>query len=264
MTSDSDLALLEVLSESRRRGLIGPAAPADQLEHSRGFSDLLAGNSRLGHFVLGPSVPPVTDAGERMTVLDLGSGGGVPGLVLAVDLPHAGLILLESAARRCRFLEWAVKQLDIADRVRVIHNGAEDAARSPLLRESADVVTARSFGPPAVTAECARGFLVDGGHLIVSEPPLDSTPDGMSIPLRSSPDGNGAGRKSAASTGSTRRSVVSGTSERWPSAPLAVLGFGDPNVVRVRGGTYAVMEALDDPPPDVPRKRGISRKRPLF
>ena len=106
--------------------------------------------------------------------LDLGSGAGVPGLVLALGWPSSRWVLLDAGVRRTAFLESAIGELDLADRVRVVADRAERAARDGALRGSFDLVVARSFGAPAVTAECATGFLRVGGLLVVSEPPTEA------------------------------------------------------------------------------------------
>ena len=85
-------------------------------------------------------------------VLDLGSGGGLPGLVLATARPELELTLLEARQRACRFLREAVAELGLTG-VEVVESRAEEAARRPGLRESFDAVVSRSFGPPAATAE---------------------------------------------------------------------------------------------------------------
>jgi len=59
-------------------------------------------------------------------------------------------------------------------RAELITGRAEEVAREPEMEATFDLVTARSFGPPSVTAECAARFLRMGGALIVSEPPDDS------------------------------------------------------------------------------------------
>jgi 16S rRNA (guanine527-N7)-methyltransferase len=60
----------------------------------------------------------------------------------------------------------------LTDRTTVVQGRAEEHGRDPGLRGSFDLVTARSFGPPASTAECAAPFLAVGGRLLVSEPPM--------------------------------------------------------------------------------------------
>jgi 16S rRNA (guanine527-N7)-methyltransferase len=150
----------------------------------------------------------------------------VPGLVLATALPAWRWDLVEAGTRRAAFLERAVEELGLADRVRVRHLRAEDLGRTEAERGGADAVTARSFGPPAVTAECAAPLLRPGGVLVVSEPP------------------GGAG-------------------DRWPPAGLALVGLaaaerrpGPPAVaVLVQGGPC---------PPRFPRRPGIPAKRPLW
>jgi 16S rRNA (guanine527-N7)-methyltransferase len=106
---------------------------------------------------------------ERL--LDLGSGGGVPGLALAVLLPATQVVLLDASVRRTDFLERAVGRLDLGGRVAVVTGRAEVVGHGAGLRGTFDAVVARSFGTPAVTAECAAPFLRVGGQLVVSEPP---------------------------------------------------------------------------------------------
>ena len=108
-----------------------------------------------------------------LVALDLGSGGGLPGLVLAAHWPASRWTLLDASERRTVFLEQAAMELDLQRRVTVVRARAEEAARQPSLRGRFDLVVARSFGPPAVTAECGAGFLQVNGLLVVSEPPDD-------------------------------------------------------------------------------------------
>jgi 16S rRNA (guanine527-N7)-methyltransferase len=98
----------------------------------------------------------------------------VPGLILALRWPTSSWVLLDSAERRCRFLERAVDALGMASRVEIAQGRAEELGRDPQLRGFFGLVTARSFAPPAVTAECAAPFLEVGGRLLVSEPPSTS------------------------------------------------------------------------------------------
>ena len=143
--------LLEVLAEARTSGFLGPGRVEDHARHALRFAEA-AGS-----------------APARM--LDLGSGGGVPGLVLAEHWPDAEVVLLDGSARRTAFLDGAMRKLGLQGRVRVERALAEVAGRNPDLRGSCDLVTARSFAAPAVTAECGAPLLRPGGALVVSEPP---------------------------------------------------------------------------------------------
>ncbi|MCZ7627750.1 MAG: class I SAM-dependent methyltransferase [Microthrixaceae bacterium] len=78
------------------------------------------------------------------------------------------MTLLDSARRRTSFLTWALTVLaeadpGIQDRSEVLWGRAEEVARDDRVRGRFDVVVARSFGRPSVTAECARPFLQSGG-----------------------------------------------------------------------------------------------------
>jgi 16S rRNA (guanine527-N7)-methyltransferase len=140
---------------------------------------VLAAAQRRGFVGRGPIEPHLAQAracaaavgGAPRRALDLGSGGGLPGLVLAEDWPTSHWVLIEAQQRRADHLRWAVEELALGDRVIVDQRRAEDAGRDPALRSTFDLVVSRSFGPPAVVAECATPFLVVGGLLVVSEPP---------------------------------------------------------------------------------------------
>jgi 16S rRNA (guanine527-N7)-methyltransferase len=105
-------------------------------------------------------------------VLDLGSGGGLPGAVLVSEWPNTEFVWLDASERSREFLAWASEELAVTDRVHVIRGRAEELAHHVDLRAGFDVVVSRSFGRPAVTAECAAGFLDVGGVLLVAEPPV--------------------------------------------------------------------------------------------
>jgi 16S rRNA (guanine527-N7)-methyltransferase len=112
------------------------------------------------------------------------------------------------------------------DRVEVLHARAEDVGRDPERRGTADAVTARSFGSPAVVAECAAPLLRVGGRLLVSEPP----------------DAPG----------------------RWPADGLAALDLSPSESWRIDG--FAFFEAVQVARCSVtyPRRPGIPTRSPLF
>lgn len=212
--------LMAVLTEARARGLLGPVPLGAQITHSLGFA-------------LGPDLGPGgSPAGERLLVTDLGAGGGLPGLVLAVARPAWSLVLVDAVARRCRWLEEAAAHLGVSDRVEVLHSRAEDLGRTDR-RGASNLVVARSFGPPAVTAECAAPLLCLGGTAIVSEPPDDRSPGGE----REGP--------------------------RWDGPGLARLGM-ELGPRWVSAGTFQALYQRQRCPDTFPRRAGVPKRRPLW
>lgn len=102
-------------------------------------------------------------------VVDIGSGAGLPALILADAFPQTTWSLIERRQGRTELLIRAIHRLGMDDRMEVLPVDAAVAAHGPL-RGHADWVTARSFGPPGDTAECGAPFLRPGGSLLVSEP----------------------------------------------------------------------------------------------
>ncbi len=97
-------------------------------------------------------------------IADLGSGAGLPGLVLAAELPRARVDLIESVSRRCEFLRRAIERMGIAN-AEVIASRAE-AWSAAAGREAYDVVTARAVGRLTTLAELASPLLRAGGSLV--------------------------------------------------------------------------------------------------
>jgi 16S rRNA (guanine527-N7)-methyltransferase len=103
---------------------------------------------------------PIRSAGR---MADLGSGAGLPGLVIAAALPESRVDLIESASRKCAFLRDAGERMGLANAAVVCERSEEWAAGEG--REAYDVVTARAVGPLATLAELASPLLRDGGVL---------------------------------------------------------------------------------------------------
>lgn len=148
--------------------------------------------------------------------------------MLALEWSDAVVVLLEGSTRRGEFLLEAVRSLDLARRVTVAVGRAEDLARDPQHEGRYDLVTARAFGPPSATAECAARLLVLGGTLVVSEPPTPGT----------------SGR-------------------RWPEGGLAILGLGPARAIEAPPRLVSITKVGPCPDP-YPRRVGVPVKRPLF
>ena len=202
-----------VLRRSFDLGFLGSMPITDQVEHALGFAVIV--ESILGR-------PP-------SSVIDLGTGGGVPGLVLASCWPDSHVVLMDVNERRTTFLREVVDVRNGFGRAQVLQGRAEELGRSEELRERFEVVTSRSFGLPAATAECGSSFLALGGSMVISEPPnSDST-------------------------------------IRWPRPGLRQLGMDLATTSRpnVRFG-YTVLKKVAPIDDRYPRRVGIPVKRPIF
>jgi 16S rRNA (guanine527-N7)-methyltransferase len=101
--------------------------------------------------------------GDARAVVDVGSGGGMPGLPLAIARPELRVTLLEADRRRAAFLVHAAARLDLD--VRVVAERAETAGRGPL-REAFDVAVCRALAPMPVLAELCLPLVRVGGRLL--------------------------------------------------------------------------------------------------
>lgn len=102
--------------------------------------------------------------------LDLGAGAGVPGIPLAVALPGAELTLLEAAAKKCAFLDAAVRAAGLGARAAVVCARSEHhAAAGQQGREAYAVVLARAVAPLPALVELAAPLLAPGGVLLASK-----------------------------------------------------------------------------------------------
>jgi 16S rRNA (guanine527-N7)-methyltransferase len=100
---------------------------------------------------------------------DIGSGGGVPGIPLAIALPETRVVLIEATGKKCRFLTETAEALGLRNlEVRAVR--AEDAGRSDL-RESCDVVTARAVGALVFVVEWCLPLARKGGRVLAMKGP---------------------------------------------------------------------------------------------
>ena len=160
---------------------------------------------------------------------DLGSGAGVPGLPLAIALRDADVALVESAARKCAFLERAVERCAVAN-ARVVHARAE---AWPQAIASFDLITARALAPLEVVAEYAAPLLVIGGTLVAWRGRRD-------------PEAEKAAARAAAEVGLEPSEIV--FVKPYPAAKSRYLHL---------------MSKVMETPSGFPRRPGMALKRPL-
>lgn len=205
--------LRPVLAQAKSLGLVGPGPVEAHIEHAiaycGAYADVVGRRSPTG------------------PALDLGSGAGIPGLALALWWDASRWVLLDAGARRSAFLRQAIEALGISQRVSVVEARAENAGRDPQHRGGYDLVVARGFASPAVTAECASPLLSLGGWVVVSDPP--------------EPD-----------------------PERWPASGLAELGLVSGGRVRHGAANFHFARQAVLCSDRYPRRVGIPAKRPLF
>lgn len=162
-------------------------------------------------------------------VADLGSGAGVPGLVLAAALPDRSFVLVESVGKKCAFIRETAEAMGLGN-VEVLHARAEETPSPPA---PFDCVCARALAALPVLCEYAAPLLRDGGRAVFWK---------GDVPAAEERDGRYA---------------------------ASVLGLGEPRVERVepfpgsQRRTLWIFEKVAPTPSRFPRRAGMATKRPL-
>jgi 16S rRNA (guanine527-N7)-methyltransferase len=172
---------------------------------------------------------------EARRIADVGSGAGLPGLVLAAALPGAEVDLIESVGRKCEFARRAIERAGI-ERARVVCERAETWAAAPLPsggREAYDAVTARAVGRLATLAELASPLLREGGALV-----------------------GWKGRRDP-----EEEAELAHAAERLAMEPVEILPVGPYAGSRHRH--LHLLRKVGPTPNDLPRRPGMAKKRPF-
>jgi 16S rRNA (guanine527-N7)-methyltransferase len=114
--------------------------------------------------------------GDARSVIDVGSGGGMPGIPLKIARPDLRVVLVEADRRKAAFLVHAAARLDLD--VEVVAERAETAARGPL-REAFDVAVCRALAPMPVLAELCLPFVHVGGRLLAMKARVEESADAI-------------------------------------------------------------------------------------
>ncbi len=106
--------------------------------------------------------------GSNLRLIDVGAGGGFPGLPLKIAFPAIKLVLLEATAKKAAFLHH-IEQLLNLDNVEILVGRAEEIAHKSQYREQFDIVLSRAVAPLATLAELTLPFCAIGGSLIAQK-----------------------------------------------------------------------------------------------
>ena len=188
------------------------------------------------HFLDSISIVPIISdlitRGRTISVIDVGSGAGFPGLPLKILFPHINLSLVESNGKKVSFLNHICGRLGFND-VRIHNERAELLAHNKSLRETFDLILARAVGNLTMLSEITLPFCIVGGKVVLHKGPNISTEveDSMySIGLMGGMMSN-----------------------------VAQVALPDLNL----NGTIVVIDKIESSPAQYPRRPGIPHKKPL-
>lgn len=99
---------------------------------------------------------------KELTLIDVGTGAGFPGIPLKVTMPELSVTLLDSLKKRITFLDSVCQELQL-QKIQTIHSRAEEAARSKLYREKFDIATARAVASLPTLCEYCLPYVKVGG-----------------------------------------------------------------------------------------------------
>lgn len=147
----------------------------DALCDTAGKMNVTAVKSReaivLRHFADSLSLCAMQELQNATTVADIGCGGGFPGLVLKIALPHLDMTMIDSTEKKLRFVSDCAAKMGLK-RVRTVADRAEAlAAAGKPMRESFDAVTARAVASLDILSELCLPFVKRGGVFLAMKGP---------------------------------------------------------------------------------------------
>lgn len=171
----------------------------------------------------------VEHLGDARRVVDVGSGGGLPGLPLKIVRPDLAITLIEADQAKAAFLIHACATLGLPG-VEVVAMRAEEAAHDPRFREAFDVAVVRALAPMPVLVELCLGLVRVGGRLLAQ---------------KTEGEGHEAARHAIEIMGGALGAV-----------------HASPSAAR-RGGTVVVIDKVHPTPAAYPRRPGVPTRKPL-
>jgi len=123
----------------------------------------------LDSLTLTPIIRRFLPDSKPASLVDVGAGGGFPGVILAIALDELKVSLVEATAKKCRFLEMADDLLNLNNSISVINGRAEEIGVLDDYRGSFDMATARAVGSTALVSELLIPLLKVGGFALLQK-----------------------------------------------------------------------------------------------
>lgn len=119
----------------------------------------------IKHFLDCLLVSKVAEFKDSMSIIDVGTGAGFPGLVIAAAYSNVNVTLLDSTGKKLKAVQNIAEEMGVKN-VKIVHSRAEDAGKNPEFREKYDFATARAVAELRVLLEYTLPFIKKGGSFL--------------------------------------------------------------------------------------------------
>lgn len=102
---------------------------------------------------------------EKLSMIDVGTGAGLPGIVLKIVFPNVRIVLFDSLQKRLKFLDEVIEKLQLKE-ITTLHGRAEDIGRDRKYREAYDLVVSRAVANLSTLSEYCLPLVKQGGTFI--------------------------------------------------------------------------------------------------